>query len=45
MVDHVRGGGGFTGSLRTIFRLVRKGRLVRAMILAMAVAGVFVTSS
>jgi glycosyltransferase involved in cell wall biosynthesis len=45
MVDHVRGGGGFTGSLRTILRLGRKGRLVRAMILAMAVAGVFVTNS
>jgi glycosyltransferase involved in cell wall biosynthesis len=45
MVDHVRRGGGFTGSLRTILRLGRKGRLIRAMILAMAVAGVFVTTS
>jgi glycosyltransferase involved in cell wall biosynthesis len=45
MVDHVRGGGGFTGSLRTILRLGRKGRLIRAMILATAVAGFFVSSS
>lgn len=45
MVDHVRGGGGFTGSIRTILRLGRKGRLIRAIILATAVAGVFLSSS
>ncbi len=45
MVDHVRSGGGFRGAGRTILRLGRKGRLWRALILASALAAMFVTAS
>lgn len=45
MVQQVRAGQGFDGALRTILRLGRKGRLVRAFILASAVAGLVISTS
>jgi glycosyltransferase involved in cell wall biosynthesis len=45
MMEQVRGGNGFNGAGRTILRLGRKGRLVRAVILASAVTGLLLSSS
>lgn len=45
MVQQVRAGQGFDGAVRTILRLGRKGRLVRAFILASAIAGLVISTS
>jgi glycosyltransferase involved in cell wall biosynthesis len=45
MMRQVRGGGGFEGAGRTILRLGRKGRVIRAMVLASAVTGLLLSSS
>jgi glycosyltransferase involved in cell wall biosynthesis len=45
MVQQVRAGEGFDGAGRTILRLGRKGRVVRAMVLASAVTGLLLSSS
>ena len=45
MMQQVRGGQGFDGAGRTILRLGRKGRVLRAMVLASAVTGLLLSSS
>lgn len=45
MVQQVRAGEGFDGAVRTILRLGRKGLMLRALILASAVAGLAISSS
>lgn len=45
MMEQVRGGDGFDGLGRTILRLGRKGRVVRAIVLASAVGALLVSSS
>lgn len=45
MVQQVRAGESFDGVVRTILRLGRKGRMLRALILASAVAGLVISGS
>jgi Glycosyl transferase family 2 len=45
MMQQVRGGEGFDGAGRTILRLGRKGRVLRAVVLASAVTGLLLSSS
>lgn len=45
MIQQVRSGKGFKGVGRTILRLGRKGRVVRAVVLASAVTGMLLSSS
>ena len=45
MVQQVRAGESFDGAMRTILRLGRKGRMLRALVLASAVAGLVISNS
>lgn len=45
MLQQVRAGEGFEGVGRTILRLGRKGRMLRAVVLASAAAGVLISGS